>query len=340
MSATSPLITVAHAPFDDQCADIILRSTKSSVDFHVFKIFLSYASPFFKQMFTLPQQGVDQAMKDGLSIIPVDEDEETLDLLLRWCYPRWHEQPEKKLDLESLILVLEASRKYEMEEVEKCIRAEIVATRFIMDQPMRVYAIALRHCLAPEARIAARETLRLPLLGREYIEELEHITAGALYRLQKYHMHCSQLASQVAKSLIWLTSENFTWFECLECRGRSHSYTGQMVVMISGSRRKHVMSKWWEDYLVQVTAALGERPSGVTVTQVNLMDEALKQASMCTSCRGRAFQEMRDFSEAFAAEVDKVTSDVSIPIVLDSQWLTIECLSGRARAQIMIQAGS
>jgi hypothetical protein len=311
-SPPTPEIKVAQAPFDDQCADIILRSVESNVDFYVFKMFLSYASPFFKQMFTLPQEGVEQEMKDGLPVIPVDEDEETLNLLLRCCYPRWHSQSEKRSGLESLILVLKASRKYEMEEVEKCIRAEVVATRFMTNQPMRVYAIAIRHRLSPEAKLAARETLRLPLLGREYIEELEHITAGALYRLQSYHMLCSKAAIQVAKNLKWLTTDNFTWFECSECRSRN--YSGNMIVTISGSRRTQVMSKWWEEYITQATIALGERPSGVTVMHVELMDEALRKANMCSSCRVRAFKEMRVFSEAFAAEVDRVTGDVSVLI--------------------------
>jgi len=309
---TSAPIRVAYAPFGDPTADVILRSVKSNVDFYVFKMFLSYASPFFKQMFTLPQEGVDQATKDGLPIIPVNEDEQTLDLLLRCCYPRWHSQSEKKPDLESLILVLEASIKYEMEEVEKCIRTELVAARFLTEQPMRVYAIALRHRLVPEAKLAARETLRLPLLGREYIDELEDITAGALYRLQDYHVLCSDVAIQVAKSLEWLTSDNFTWFECLECRSQSHG--SQTYVTISGHRRKWVMSKWWAEYMTQATTALGERPSGASVMHVDLTDEALRKANMCSGCRGRAFKEMRIFSEAFAAEVDRVTSDVSVLI--------------------------
>jgi hypothetical protein len=35
---------------------------------------------------------------------------------------------------------------------------------------------------------------------------------------------------------------------------------------------------------------------------------------MCSGCRVRAFKEMRVFSEAFAAEVDRVTGGVSVPI--------------------------
>ncbi|KAI0255963.1 hypothetical protein BJV78DRAFT_1113987, partial [Lactifluus subvellereus] len=41
-------------PFDDADADIILRSS-DQVNFHVYKVILSVASPFFKDMFSLPQ---------------------------------------------------------------------------------------------------------------------------------------------------------------------------------------------------------------------------------------------------------------------------------------------
>jgi BTB/POZ domain len=317
MNPTSPpIFQNAGYPFEDRLgdADVILRSTKSNVDFYVLKTFLSYASPFFKQMFTLPQDGVNQDMKDGLPIIPVEEDEETVNLLLIRCYPRFLAQPDKNPDLGSLILVLEASRKYQMEDVEKYIRAEVVAERFMTSQPMRVYAIAIRHGLVREATLAARETLRLPLLGREYIDELEDITAGALYRLQSFHMLCSDAAVHVATHLEWLTSDKFTWFECAEC-SRFSVNTSITPVTIAGHRRKRVLSKWWADYMTQATAALGTKPSGATVIHVELMDDALRKANQCSSCRGRVFEEMREFSGAFATEVDRATSDVSIPII-------------------------
>ncbi|KZP24507.1 hypothetical protein FIBSPDRAFT_713764, partial [Athelia psychrophila] len=44
----------AAAPFDHPDGDIILRAS-DSVDFRVFKLFLSFASPFFRQLFSLPQ---------------------------------------------------------------------------------------------------------------------------------------------------------------------------------------------------------------------------------------------------------------------------------------------
>ena len=81
--------TYAAAPFDHAKADIILRSS-DNIDFRVFKLFLSLASPFFETLFDIPQpdeENGDQEIKDGLVVVPVTEDSKTLDALLRFCYP-------------------------------------------------------------------------------------------------------------------------------------------------------------------------------------------------------------------------------------------------------------
>lgn len=43
----------AASPFDDRNADVIFRSS-DDIDFHVHKSILSFASPFFHDLFTLP----------------------------------------------------------------------------------------------------------------------------------------------------------------------------------------------------------------------------------------------------------------------------------------------
>ena len=57
MPSKVPRISImAPEPFDRLDADLILRSSdKEPVDFRVFKLFLSLASPFFAMVFTLPQ---------------------------------------------------------------------------------------------------------------------------------------------------------------------------------------------------------------------------------------------------------------------------------------------
>ena len=55
MATTAKL---AQAPFNDLSGDIILRSGgDKAIDFYTHKFFLVHASPMFKGMFSLPQNG-------------------------------------------------------------------------------------------------------------------------------------------------------------------------------------------------------------------------------------------------------------------------------------------
>src|ERR1700684_792202 len=87
----SPAITNASSPFDSPDTDVILRSS-DKVDFRVFKMFIAFASPIFKDIFALPQAskgksvGEDE-MKHHLPIIQMTESSRTIENLLKLCYP-------------------------------------------------------------------------------------------------------------------------------------------------------------------------------------------------------------------------------------------------------------
>ncbi|KAJ7154121.1 hypothetical protein C8R46DRAFT_1118734 [Mycena filopes] len=55
---SSPCAFAPRAPFDDATADVILHSWDGA-DFHVHRLVLSLASPFFKDMFALPQSNTE-----------------------------------------------------------------------------------------------------------------------------------------------------------------------------------------------------------------------------------------------------------------------------------------
>lgn len=300
-------------PFDDPEADVVIRSKASHKDFLVTRIFLALASPVFRTMFTLPQgEALETETKDGRPVVPLDEDEETVDALLRLAYPHATRGPLFS-NLEGIAKILRAAIKYDMQGVEKLVREELVAPRFTDSEPVRVFALACRLGLEPEARIAAKKTLRLPILGREYIQELEHITAGTLHRLFEYQLECGKLAStvaDVATNFEWITNDKFVWFDCGECH--KHNGYSNISVLISGNRRKWVFSKWWLDFMAEAKAALLDRPSGATVIDSDMVDKAVTCAIVqCTVCRPRVLKEMREFCDAFAAEVEKVTKEVS-----------------------------
>ncbi|KAJ7801648.1 hypothetical protein B0H14DRAFT_2894775, partial [Mycena olivaceomarginata] len=70
------------APFDDPGADVILRSS-DGIDFHVYRVVLSLASPFFKEMFGLPQP----SFEPDVPTLPMVESAVVLDRTLRFWYP-------------------------------------------------------------------------------------------------------------------------------------------------------------------------------------------------------------------------------------------------------------
>jgi hypothetical protein len=284
------------------------------VDFRVHKLFLSLASPlFFGGMFSLPQAeefdpGVQ--MKDGLHIVPFDENKSTVATLLRMCYPQWMISKCDPLfpTLDHVFSVFVAARKYAMDGIEAQVRAELTAPRLLAES-MRIFAFAIQYDLHPEAKLCAKQMLRTPILGREYIPELERITAGAYHRLQDYHVRCGAVAPSVATDVKWIENEKWVWFECSICRS---SAGGNNAVVISGYRRKWA-ARWWVEYMLEASVQLKEQPSGATVgIDSKVAEVALSKASACKTCCSRVLRDMREFCILFAAEVEKITEQVSI----------------------------
>jgi hypothetical protein len=79
-TTTSPSET-----FDVSDADLVIRSS-DFVDFQVHKPVLSVASPFFKDLLSLPQPS-DSETVDGLHVVQLSEDSELLNSLLSMLYP-------------------------------------------------------------------------------------------------------------------------------------------------------------------------------------------------------------------------------------------------------------
>ena len=72
--------------------DITLRSC-DNVDFHVYKIILSLASPIFQDMLSLPQSSISRqvGLADGkggsTTVVSLSEDAQSMERFLMLCYP-------------------------------------------------------------------------------------------------------------------------------------------------------------------------------------------------------------------------------------------------------------
>ncbi|KAI0730810.1 hypothetical protein C8Q76DRAFT_669455 [Earliella scabrosa] len=179
-------------PFVYADADVIFMSS-DSVQFKVHKLVLSLASPFFQDMFRLPQPAhyntnaaftVNHPDPDDTSdTLPIVECTETgvaLDNLFRLCYPI---RDPTFSTIQDVRAALEAALKYDMPEAIYLMRRELVS--HIPASPLCVYAIACCLDLEQEARQAARAVFEQGVKDT-YVAELEDLTAGAYQRLLDY----------------------------------------------------------------------------------------------------------------------------------------------------------
>ncbi|KZT63748.1 hypothetical protein DAEQUDRAFT_719057 [Daedalea quercina L-15889] len=184
------ILRYASSPFDDPKADFILRSS-DDVHFRVSRFILHLASPFFASMLEIGQapsnatgepQAEGEELRDGCPVVPVQEDSDTLDNLLRIIFPQ--EDPALD-DLTKLTPVLAAALKYEMIKATRLTGTKL--RTFVPQEPLRVWAIAVRNRLEAEARLAADEICHQQIIVLDaFPPEMQHIDAGAYYRLLRY----------------------------------------------------------------------------------------------------------------------------------------------------------
>ena len=311
MPSNVPRISImAPEPFDHLDADVILRSSdKEPVDFRVFKLFLSLASPFFAMIFTLPQPNSPvylEEYEDGVPVIQMSEDKHTLHLLLKFCYPIALVEVPRLSSLQELQSISQAAFKFEMDGVKNLARKALMEPCFLESQPLRVFAIACRFGWTTEVKTAARYTLHQPLSSSAYYEELVHVTAAAYHRLQQYHRICGEVAQSRVRMQPALTEfdDEWVWIMCQKCPGtgvRTRKDTGHPE-----SRR------WFVDWVRDIAAEVHQQPWGVSVKKFDLREKAVTSAQRCPVCGPRAAEDLETFSEMLAVEIEKELASVCL----------------------------
>ena len=209
MISQSPAIVDADSPYDPTAfADTIIR-TSDNVHFYILGNFLSYVSQVFRDLFDLNRgAAVEQnEKKDGYPVIPLLDDGATLRFLLDLIHPRIEE---RQLDDVTLFWnVSRAAKKYCMDIIEGKLRARILTSDLINEEPFRIYAIATDLEWGDVADIAACKTLNIPLKDLKYGEELESINGASLYRFMKYRLRCeaSDKPQEVHLSTVIITPD-------------------------------------------------------------------------------------------------------------------------------------
>jgi len=304
----------ASHPFDHPNADVILRSAdKDPVDFRVYKLLLSLASPFFSGIFSLPQPSTLSVYSDecrdphGLPIIQMTEDRETLRLLLSLCFPVSVSEIPHFSSLQELQKVIEATFKFEMEGLQKHLRAELIALRFIEAQPLRVFAIAYRYGWDREARKAARYTLRHHV-NLTFVSELGYISGATYFRLQEYHRVCGEVASSrvTLQPVLAEHDDSWTWVTCKRCPGT-----------LASCRDFPEVRSWWAGWIHKVAEEVRARPWGDAVKKWDILRDALHQAEVCPNCAKRAREDLEAFSLMLGVEIERDISLVTLDLNFD-----------------------
>ena len=166
--------------------DVILRATDGTEtrDFRVHKLFLSFSSPVFKDMFNVPQPPSSSTPWDGVEVIDVADPPRALELILRFIYPSSTLPVIDDLTVLSEALVL--ADKYDVEVARSRLRSSF--TEFAKAEPLRAYAVACRFGLADEMKIASAHTIsiHLPDLA-DLPDEFKLVPATEYHRLILLH---------------------------------------------------------------------------------------------------------------------------------------------------------
>ncbi|KAJ7142775.1 hypothetical protein C8R44DRAFT_658320 [Mycena epipterygia] len=271
-------ILVPAYPFNIVNGDVILRSSDGA-DFHVYKAILSLVSPVFQTMFTLPQS-------ESSPIVPVitlQENSTILDRSLRFFYPGAQPTVATLEELRDVIEVLIS--KYDMQSIVPIAKQHF--KKYISTHPVASYAVALTY---EWKDVAAKESLKLPLRvpDKEASEELNHIPAAAYHNLLHYHYLCGGVAKGVTEILRWVPAPNdFIWFSCTSCAG--HSLNWYLLDGLAYPARS-----WFIDYLKAVGELVMESP-GADLRLHRTIYDALQNATKCSTCRGKIFNQFPQF---------------------------------------------
>ena len=230
--------------FNMRNTDVILRSSDGA-SFRVHRLVLTTASPFFDDLFLLPQPDEDDTI-DGTHVIRLSEDKEVLHSLITMLYPIPSVLPDsynKVLDL------LIASQKYDMAAVQSSIRAEVCRKSYPLLTGAAVfhtYAITSSKGLIPELENAARLTLDHPMTFESIGDELRLFNGWALRDLVSYRKRCRDSLVQCLESFLDCRfGPSKIWTYCL------HTKIAQLQSPDQG-----YLARWLRDLIVQTIEEL------------------------------------------------------------------------------------
>ena len=306
-------------PFDDADADTILRST-DDLDFRVYRVILSKASPVFRDMFTFPHPGPcgkredDDDHKDGLPLVRLPESSMTLSMLLYAIYPvsPSHVSPpyatqgrgEDDGALDTLTEAWLAADKYEVSGLRDALTARLQTHPLMARQPLRMFGVAYYLRSQTLLKTAATRTLPLAPLTLDVLgRHVDLVPFIAVRHLVEYHRACGE----AARDFVLLKADEDGFAEAflpallvqgsISTPGRGASTAARVCkdsrcqfgnVRVPWPRLETL--EWWRRYMEALSERLSGRPAmSATAAMGACTDEWESLASkLCARCRGSA----------------------------------------------------
>lgn len=311
-------------PFDsDPDADVILISSDNA-QFRVRSAILSFSSPVFSVMFSLPQTtGTTSTTTTiaGLPFVHMSEAGWIIDPLLRYCCPLAN--PFIK-DANHLFCILNVAEKFDMAYVIPQIESDIRKTIYKSKDLLLFYQKACINHNEVDARWSAFRCLSLP-----YHSIVKHwgasTSVGDLSNLIDYHQAVSAAISDFITNFWQVGSKGKEmWESCRKCSGTrvlpvtrsvTSVWSRQYPALFPGPERPKV-PHWWTSGL-SVQSIVMEGP---LAAQLLPSEEAIESIK-CSSCSGCVHGQWELFESKFRSAITEEANRVFTFPCHDRAWL-------------------
>ncbi|KAJ7622078.1 hypothetical protein FB45DRAFT_753559 [Roridomyces roridus] len=300
---SDPIPFKPSQPFCDPAhGDIILRATDDAI-FHVHRVVLSIASPILKDTLSIPQPTASAHAPE----ISMPHSGPVLD---RECffYPGAQPIVESLTQLREILEIL-----VDRCDVQSVVNhGQVYLRAYITEEPLRVYAIAVRHGWDDLAREAAKECLKLPLRSSALEPPVEfcYVSGLAYPRLVQYHYRCGQAGQQGCRVP-----------DPRPLVRSSHEFGG------SGKVPKKCPSCRGQGWLDEYRERMGEKIQVTPVRSIQdpvLEIQVMEKAGDCSTCRGWAEELFKNGWNAIDAAISKACLVVAFVLAVTDGTLQVK----------------
>ena len=284
VSTTDEPLATRNLLLNHPGADIIFRS-QDSHRFRVPKIYILNSSPILSKLIQANLGSPDANSEASLPVVQLPESGEILHCLFTFVFPVTPTLPTTPEDIMKLLSV---AQKYQMETALTHIRTSIARYNSLptrLEPALRIYALAQKYGLRPEALQTARAILFKQSMTIEDLDNKLDIMPGAsLYELWKYSERVWEiLVSDLAEFGVSCARGTITGLRCTE---------------LSSSQ----IPSWLDQYIESIGKAPGLfHFAGLNMAMVrHTRDKANESGCECASIPS---QTISDFWEALASVV-------------------------------------